>query len=245
MSMPGTIETTRPDHQLVAILKKQTVMPLIPPSNLAVTQAAWTTWVRAARGPGPTKRPKSRTAGRPRVPCHPPWAAWSTQTVRSAKNCGWPSFPMCRSITLLLLIAQVGAPPTQSMTHVIVFDSIRWISAEQYFNIIKIMQYGKNIEYPIIISIYRGDTIWPKISLIMKNLWFIDQNAALYCFRPIQNFTSQCPNICLSWTCTRRQARATLQSKSRLKFIHQKIRNPFSDFAIYHVVNYSLLMMID
>ena len=123
------------------------------------------------------------------------------------------------------------------------------ISAGWYFDIIKIMRYGKKIEYPIIISWlswYIAETRYdPKYCWLWKiNHDSLTKSAALYCFKPIQNFTSRCPNICLSWTCTRRQARASLQPKNRLNFIHQK-SNFQLDISIYCVINNILLMIID
>ena len=111
-------------------------------------------------------------------------------------------------------------------------------SAGRYFDIIKIMRYGKNIEYPIIISWlsrYIAETQYdPKYCRLWKiNHDSLTKNAALYCFKPIQNFTSRCPNICLSWTCTRRQARASLQPKNRSNFIHQKSIFRLGDISCY------------
>ena len=78
-----------------------------------------------------------------------------------------------------------------------------WVtnSAGRYFDIIEIMRYGKNIEYPIRISWlywYIAETRYdPKYRRLWKiNHESLTKNAALYCFKPTQNFTSRCPNIC-------------------------------------------------
>ena len=51
--------------------------------------------------------------------------------------------------------------------------------------------------------------------------------------KPTQNVISRCPNICLSWTCTRRRARASLQPINRSNFIHQKSIFRLCDILCY------------
>ena len=95
------------------------------------------------------------------------------------------------------------------------------------------MRYGKNIISWL--SWYIAETRYdPKYHWLWQiNHDSLTKNAALYCFKPTQNFTSRCPNTCLSWTCTRRQARASLQPKNRLDFIHEKSIFQLGDISCY------------
>ena len=65
-----------------------------------------------------------------------------------------------------------------------------------------------------------------------ENLIMIHWPKMLICIA-LNQFTSWCPNIYLSWTCTRRQARASLQPKNRSKFYHQKSIFRLGDISCY------------
>ena len=96
-------------------------------------------------------------------------------------------------------------PNSHSVHTVIQFNSLpskfnnltQNTSAGWYFNIIKIMWYGQNIAHLIMISWLSRYIAETQYDRKYCRLWKINhdsltKNAALYCFKPIQNFTSRC-----------------------------------------------------
>ena len=77
-------------------------------------------------------------------------------------------------------------------------------SAGRYFDNIEIRRYENNIEYPIMISWLFRYIVETRYDQNIVDIWQINhdlltKNAALHFFKPTLNFTSRCPNICLSY----------------------------------------------